>query len=166
MRLTWANTEEDLDEIRTVESTQDWRSIVEGRQVRPRWDLRRDLLGSVEHDSAGQSECQITQNGGKTLELWIPVVQDASAEWRSILGKLVWVCSNQLPDLGDTGVDEEDVGEVFTKLFLGPEEIGLEKCEQRSLIFLGAEDVWHAGVLSRLQEQIWRLSEDCSIRTW
>lgn len=81
MKLTWTDTEEDLDEIGSVEGAKDWSSVVERAQVRPTLDLRRDPLSSVEHDSAGQGESKITKNGGQSLKLWVPVVQQASSEW-------------------------------------------------------------------------------------
>ena len=73
-KLTWADAEEHLDKIGSMESAENWSSVVERAQVRPSLNLRRDLLRRVQYDTSAQCECQITKNGRETLKLWVPVV--------------------------------------------------------------------------------------------
>ena len=123
-------------------------------------------LGGVEYDSAGQGEGQVTKDGRKALELWVPVVEETSTERGTIFAKLEWIGCNEFADLGNACVQEENGGEVVGELFLGLKEVGLKEGEESSLVFLGAENVWDAGVFAFGEEDVGGTGQEGTVWTW
>ena len=69
-----------------MERTENWCSVIVGREVRPSQHIWEDGGGFIEEDSPRQDEGKIAQKRGDTLELWVNIVKNTSVIERAVDG--------------------------------------------------------------------------------
>jgi len=110
------------------------------------------LRCGVEEDTTGQSECDITKNGGYALELWVPAVEYTSAERRAVFGNGL-VAIDESANLGRRGIIEEDGREIRGD-FIDSGEVCSKETKERALVLLVTNNKGHLGELSGLRQYV------------
>ena len=154
---------EHLEQIGAVEGAQDRGAEVVRGEVGPGGHGGVDGHGGVEEDAPGQSENQVAEDGGQTLEARVDLVKNTRAEGRAGRQQR-GVGRDESLNLRLGCVVEEDVVEVADQLG-GGGDVALEEREERSLVLLVADDHGHRGVLLLEHKLIGALGEDLAVGT-